>query len=367
MSTEPAIEFDSARPLIWLRSEFKSHEQRTPLTPDDAAQLLQAGFAVVVEESPCRVFATDVYRQAGCQIVHEGAWRNESPSDAVILGLKELPESSHPLSQRHIYFAHCYKRQTGWKRLLQRFVDGGGSLFDLEYLVDEQSRRVAAFGYWAGFAGCAVALLAWASQQNQNRPVLGALTSCDHQDELVAKVTCALDSHQQRPRIVVVGALGRSGRGAVEFATQLGIAVESWDLAETQRGGPFESLLEFDLLINCVFVETEVPPFLTHQLLQNPGRTLRVICDVSCDPHGDYNPLPIYDQCTTFESPARRLLDGDIPLDLVAIDHLPSLLPRESSEDFSRQLLPWLLKLNRIDHGAWHAARQVFLQRSSQL
>ena len=34
--------------------------------------------------------------------------------------------------------------------------DGGGTLYDLEYLTDETGPpRVAAFGYWAGYAGAA--------------------------------------------------------------------------------------------------------------------------------------------------------------------------------------------------------------------
>ena len=33
---------------------------------------------------------------------------------------------------------------------------------DLEYLVDGEQRRVAAFGYWAGYAGAALGLLATA-------------------------------------------------------------------------------------------------------------------------------------------------------------------------------------------------------------
>ena len=33
------------------------------------------------------------------------------------------------------------------------FRAGGGALYDLEYLTDDTGRRLAAFGYWAGYAG----------------------------------------------------------------------------------------------------------------------------------------------------------------------------------------------------------------------
>ena len=36
------------------------------------------------------------------------------------------------------------------------------------------------------------------------------------------------------------------------------------------------------------------------------------------------------------------------PLDVVAIDHLPSVLPRESSERFASKMTPYLLKLVEV-------------------
>ena len=37
-----------------------------------------------------------------------GSWIS-APTEAFILGLKELPFSDDPISQRHIFFAHAYK------------------------------------------------------------------------------------------------------------------------------------------------------------------------------------------------------------------------------------------------------------------
>jgi saccharopine dehydrogenase (NAD+, L-lysine-forming) len=53
-------------------------------------------------------------------------------------------------------------------------------------------------------------------------------------------------------------------------------------------------------------------------------------------------------------------------LDLIAIDHLPSLLPRESSEDFSTQMLPYLSGLNQLDQGVWARAEKVYQQHLSR-
>lgn len=92
-----------------------------------------------------------------------GTWKS-APADAYIFGLKELPEGDlSPLKHTHIMFAHCYKEQDGWADVLGRFVKGNGLLLDLEFLM-QNGRRVAAYGYYAGFAGAAVALDVWAHQ-----------------------------------------------------------------------------------------------------------------------------------------------------------------------------------------------------------
>jgi saccharopine dehydrogenase (NAD+, L-lysine-forming) len=44
-------------------------------------------------------------------------------------------------------------------------------------------------------------------------------------------------------------------------------------------------------------------------------------------------------------------------LDVTAIDNLPSMLPRESSEDFANQLLPFLMD---TDGDVWQRAQAAF-------
>jgi hypothetical protein len=349
---------------VWLRAESKPREQRTALTPTFAKQLIDAGFRLTVEDSPQNPIPIADYEAAGCQIAAAHSWESTAPDDAFILGLKELDPTGRPLHHRHIHFAHVYKEQSGWYHTLQRFTAGGGKLYDLEYLVDERGRRIAAFGHWAGFAGAALALLGWAGQQQGRQPILPLIEARPSQAALVEDVRTALGSVEHSPSMLIIGALGRSGRGAVSLCEQVGIQATKWDLAETERGGPFVEALQHDLLLNCVFVQQSVPPFVTREMLAEPGRRLSLICDVSCDPYGEYNPLPIYDRCTTFDDPALRLIEGDRPLDLVAIDHLPSLLPIESSEDFCGQLMPHLLQLQNPAQGVWQRALDLFLKKS---
>lgn len=352
---------------IWLRAETKQFEKRTVLTPDSARRLAESGFRLTVERSSQSVFSWQEYAQAGCEVVEENAWIEQAPMDAIILGLKELAANDFPLRHRHIHFAHVYKSQAGWERVLNRFQRGGGVLYDLEYLVDESGKRVAAFGYWAGFAGAGLAMLAWCNVARGVKPVLGPVRHRPDQSILIDEVRRGVEMAGRRPRALVIGALGRCGRGAIELLERVGVDVVGWDQDETRHGGPFEEILDCDVFLNCVFVEKSIRPFLTRELLLRPARKLKVVCDVSCDPYGDYNPLPVYDRCTTFSEPLLEIVGGDNELFLIAIDHLPSMLPKESSENFCGQLMPYLLQLDKLDQGVWKRASDLFYSKSSMV
>ena len=352
-----------SRPHIWLRAETKRLEARRALSPTNAGKLITHGFQLTVEHSTQSIFDDREFEDLGCERVAENSWQNEAPADAYILGLKELPLSAAPLVHRHIYFAHAYKGQMGWEDVLRRFTAGGGSLFDLEYLTNGDGRRVAAFGFWAGFAGAAVAIRAWRAQLDNG--TLHNLESYRNQQAMIEDLVHTLED--RRPRMIVIGAHGRCGQGARAVADKLGLEVPSWDTEETKAGGPFPEILAHDIFLNCVFLNSRIPPFLTSEDLAVEPRALSVICDVSCDPTSDLNPLPLYSECTDFANPCLRIMDGSPGLDLIAIDHLPSLLPAESSDDFSSQLLPSLLDIRDDTAGVWRRAHDLFLEKSSSL
>lgn len=338
---------------VWLRAETRPTERRTPLVPDDARRLVAAGVPVTVEESPRRRFPVSEYEAAGCRVAGEGAWV-DAPGDAIVLGLKELPDEPAALRHTHVFFGHAFKKQPGAERLLRRFHDGGGTLLDVEYLVDGNGRRLAAFGYWAGYLGAALAVLHAAG-------VLTAPLTGFDRDELDA----ALAQAPGAPATLVTGALGRSGRGARDALAVAGIAPTCWDLDET-RDLDKGALLAHDVLVNAVLATGPVQPFVDEADVADPARRLATISDVSCDVGGAYNVLPIYDSTTSWAEPVRRLWDAP-PLDLVAIDNLPSLLPYESSVDFSAQLAPLLASVGQPG-SAWdtslasfHAARKELL------
>ena len=348
---------------LWVRAEQRPNEDRVGLTPEGARALLDKGIRVTVEESSVRAIPIDGYRAAGCEIAPENSWPT-APRDAIIFGLKELPEDGTPLPHRHIMFGHAYKGQHSGAALLKRFKAGGGTLYDLEYLVDENGRRVAAFGYWAGYAGAAVTLKAWIAQQAGD--LCGPVSSYRNKDALLDDIRAGLDATDRAlPSAIVIGALGRVGTGAADMLETVGITVTKWDMAETASGGPFPEILTHDIFMNCIFARPGTPVFVPESAKTAP-RALTAIGDVACDPDSDYNPVPVYAQATTWAAPALRVHDAP-PLDVMAIDNLPSLLPLESSEDYAAQLLPTLLSVDDLSGGVWTRAEADFHTHSKDL
>ncbi|MER6208552.1 saccharopine dehydrogenase [Streptomyces sp. NPDC001642] len=338
---------------LWLRHEVRTTERRTPVVPSDARRLVEHGVTLTVEESPQRIFPIEDYEAIGARVAPAGSWAS-APEGTVILGLKELPDDPAELTHRHIFFGHAYKGQPGASDLLGRFAAGGGALLDLEYLVDDKGRRLAAFGFWAGYLGAALAVL-------QHRGRLVAPLTPTSKEELDR--TLQPNDGDEEFSALVIGALGRSGRGArVAFSTA-GIDPTCWDLAETQNLDR-PALLAHDVLVNCVLATAPVPPFLRAPDLDDPTRRLRTVSDVTCDVGSPLNVLPVYDRTTEWDAPVRQLHDRP-PLDLIAIDNLPSLLPKESSTDFSAALLPHLLDFGRAE--AWRRDLDLFRTKSREL
>jgi saccharopine dehydrogenase (NAD+, L-lysine-forming) len=158
--------------------------------------------------------------RVGCELVANDSWPSAS-TDIPIIGLKELPVSDTPLSHTHVQFAHCYKQQAGWSSVLARFSRGGGTLYDLEFLNDVNGRRIAAFGFHAGFAGAAAGALAYAAQKDGEK--LGRLEPYPNERAMVADVKAKLGGGVTNIKALIIGALGRCGRGAVDLFKKIGL------------------------------------------------------------------------------------------------------------------------------------------------
>ena len=291
--------------VIWLRNETKEFERRTPLTPRGAKELLNLGAKVVIEEDENRVFPIENYRDVGCEIQSPGSWKLQAPKQAYILGLKELEDEKLPLSRNHIYFAHAFKGQEEAKNVLSRFEQGGGKLFDLEFLLNESNQRVAAFGFWAGYVGSAISLDYFFHQELFEVPY-PSLTHFKDKQALIDHIREKMEYTEVRPKGIVIGAKGRCGSGAQAVFDQLGLQCTGWDYEQTQKGGPFKEITEHEIFINCVLLTKKIPPFINKEII-NSHQKLKVIGDVSCDPNNPNNPIPLYDKITSWQDPFTKV------------------------------------------------------------
>ena len=89
------------------------------MSPEDAAKLVSAGIKVTIEESTDRIIPTESYSNVGCVISKKHSWQS-APKEAIILGLKELPENIEKLEHKHIMFGHAFKGQSDRKELFEK-------------------------------------------------------------------------------------------------------------------------------------------------------------------------------------------------------------------------------------------------------
>ncbi|MDO5739041.1 MAG: saccharopine dehydrogenase [Ornithinimicrobium sp.] len=335
------------RPHLWIRAEVRPTEQRVPIVPADAARLIADGFSVTIEESPTRIIPVQEYVDAGADVAPYGSWA-QAPSGAVVVGIKELPEDPADLEHTHVFFAHAYKGQAGARETLERFRQGGGELLDVEYLTIE-GKRVVAFGFWAGYVGASLAVL---RHRGQLPGGVAPLTRLEL-DTRLRESSAGRDPE----RVLVVGARGRSGTGAREALGVAGCRATTWDRADTIVLDK-ASLLHHDILVNCVVSNRKQEPFVATDDLSTPRR-LRTISDVTCDVTSEANLLPVNTAITSWQEPVRDVGTPESPLEVIAIDNLPSLLPRESSESFSAELTPLLPDL-ADRQGPWAASLEWF-------
>jgi len=119
-------------------------------------------------------------------------------------------------------------------------------------------------------------------------------------------------------------------------------------------------LKDLSVLVNCIYWDGRYPRLLTLdqcRALWAPGRSpkLKVIGDITCDVNGSVectvrptdpgNPVYVYEPGT---GTAKDGFAGDGPV-MMAVEILPSEIPRESSIDFSRVLKPFLPHLAEAD------------------
>jgi len=356
-------------------------DARAPLTPEQCAEA-QVEFPIkfLVQPSPVRCFKDVEYLEHGITMSHD-----LSGCD-LLLGVKEVPIDWLQTGQTYLFFSHTLKKQVYNRPLLQAILAKKIRLIDYEALTDESGQRLIAFGFYAGVVGAHNGL--WAYGQRTGLYTLPRL-STSHDYAAVQQVYAVL---QLPPLRIVLTGHGRVSTGAVKNLHDIGIRQVSpaefleQDFAEAvftqlhaadyvahRDGRAFDKSHFYaegeeyvstfapyaqraDIFMNGIFYDAQAPAFFTRTDMMQPDFRIQVIADITCDivpdssvpstlrPSKIADPVYGFDPATGLETPPYQ--PGSV--DVMAIDNLPSELPRDASAFFGRQMLgvvlPELLK-----------------------
>ena len=104
----------------------------------------------------------------------------------------------------------------------------------------------------------AIAIMDWVWQlehEGDASKPLPAKTPYQNETHLIKEVKAELEkglakTNGEYPRVLIIGALGRCGRGALNLCRAVGVPEDrllKWDLEETKPGGPFVEIRESDV------------------------------------------------------------------------------------------------------------------------
>ncbi|MBS4071208.1 NAD(P)-dependent oxidoreductase [Algoriphagus aquatilis] len=346
----------------------------TPLQLKEISEKYGAALTFLVESSPFRCYSDEEFRAQGIAVVDD-----ISQAD-YLFGVKEVPIDQLKAGKTYFFFSHTIKKQIKNRALLKSVLSKDIRLIDYEVLKDEQGERVVAFGRWAGIVGAYNAFLTYGKKTGLYD--LRRASACRDLDDLkdeLKKVTLP-------PVKIVVTGQGRVGKGALEILQILGIArvdaheflhsyfeepvfvvLSSGDFNRRKSDGGFDReefyanpelyeshFLKFaeagEILIAAAYWNPGAPRLFELEDINSPDFSISVIADITCDVGGSIPTTfrastilePIYDvdRETGTELPA---FGKQTSISVMAIDNLPCELPRESSAEFGKQLMKWVI------------------------
>lgn len=385
---------------VGVRSEDKSQwERRVPLVPGDVKALREAGIDAVVQTSPHRAFGDDEFARAGVPVQRDlGDCRiivgiKEIPPPKLEAGkvylffphvIKGQP-GNMPMLRRLMELNATlvdYERIVDEKNRRLIFFGRHAGLAGMVNTLWSLGKRLDAEGVPSAF-----------SRLKQARSYAELSGAKEDLKRIAARISAEGVPQAIHPLVVGFTGYGNVSRGAQEILDLLPVqaispaelksvahdrtrdarvvykvvfreedlvepleAGQAFDLDDYFRRGKGAYRSVFDryvddlsVVVNCVYWDERYPRLLTLdrcRRLWAPGRSpkLKVIGDISCDVNGSVectvkptepgNPVYVYEPAT---GKATDGFAGDGPV-VMAVEILPSEIPRESSIDFSRVL-----------------------------
>lgn len=327
-------------------------------------------FEFVVEPSPIRCFADQEYEDLGINLTD-----NLSDCD-LLMGIKEVPIDFLIPEKTYVFFSHTIKKQAHNRGLLQSILERNIRLIDYEVLKDEKGDRTVAFGRWAGIVGAYNGL--WVYGQKSGLYSLKRAYECFDMTELEME----LKKVQLPPIKIVVTGGGRVGKGVLEVLHTMGIkqihphdmihqyyeepvftVLTTSDYNRRKTDGGYDKI-EFyaepqkyeshflkyaevsDILVAAAFWDSRAPKLFSLKDISSEDFNISVIADITCDIDGS---VPTTLKVSTIDDPVYDIdretcevipaLGKQNSISVMAIDNLPTELPRNASEEFGNQLI----------------------------
>ncbi len=329
---------------IFIRNEIYQNEYRCPLSPADIKILIEHGFRFVVQKSSHRIFTNQEFADISGLVLTNKEWYEPEFQTFLILGIKELSHLHNLHSHTHLYFSHSFKQQENSYQILSAFAKSKSILHDFEFLLDSSGNRLIAFGFYAGLAGATLGLQEFFQKSSGNS--IQNLTHWNSFHDMLTSLSIPL---QKQPKILIIGSKGRCGSGVCSVLQTLSIPFSTMNKNE-----PLQDFYQFDIIFNCILLDTTYTTIWFPTDFSPNHHT--VIVDISCDYSKPNNPIPLYSKPTTWNEPVYTPHPN---ISIIAIENLPSLLPKESSIHFSKQLTKLFLE---NDEEVWIANKNYFLK-----
>ncbi len=348
-------------------------DRRAPLSPLQCKELKNKflDIHIVVQPSPHRCF-TDAEYEAEEIVVQEDLTHCD-----ILLGIKEVPIAMLIPNKLYFFFSHTIKKQHYNRPLLQAILEKNITLIDYETLTNQQGERLVAFGRYAGLVGTYNAL--WTYGKRFGLYELKRAYQCFDKTEVFAE----LGKVKLPPIKIALTGGGRVVGGAMELLDKAGIRkvstkdylqiadfdepvytqLRSADYHLRKDGKPFAATDFYknpqdfesafypyaevtDLLIACAYWNPKAPKLFTSKQMQQPDFGIKVVADLTCDIDGS---IPCTQRATTIQAPIydynpfmqeiEKPLSKPTNMTVMAIDNLPTEMPRDASIDFGKMMI----------------------------
>jgi saccharopine dehydrogenase (NAD+, L-lysine-forming) len=340
---------DKSTLLIYIRSELNSNEYRCPIIPLHIPKLIEYGYIIYVESSTNRIYNDDEYKKMGAIITNK-KWYSKEFNNGLIIGLKELDNLNMLDNHNHIYFSHSYKNQINSKEILTSFKKSNSILYDFEYFLDDNNRRLIGFGYYAGYIGCGIGLLQFFTKRYKNINICN-LKPYDSKNDILDEVK---NIYNKNIYVGVIGFDGNCGKGVINLLDKLDIKYIKYG-----KNDPKVNLESLDIIFNCIKLDIRY----NETWIDKYTKFIKpiTIIDISCDYTQINNPIKLNYNATSLKTPVCSLNEY---VDIIAIDNLPSLLPKDSSDKFSDIYINLLLSYN---NNIWKNNKNIYYNTINKL